>query len=299
MREEMRSRLALAELARAQHGVVGTDQLTGLGHSRTTISREVKAGRLHRVHHGAYSVGHSAISRHGRCLAAVIACGDGALLSHQSAAWLWGLSPVWSNLLCVTANSPRRRRPAITIHSSARLSGSDRERCELIPVTAVPRTLLDFAAANQRSLPRAVQRAERLDLLDLGLLDGLLSRNPGARGAERLRDAISAYREPAFTRSGLERRFLQLVTKAGLPRPSMNFFVAGYELDAYWPRQRFAVELDTFEYHGGRGAFEEDRIRQENLKLAGIEMTRITGSRIGREPAAVMQRLRKLLSMRR
>jgi hypothetical protein len=114
-----------------------------------------------------------------------------------------------------------------------------------------------------------------------------------------LREALRHFRTPAFTRSGLERRFLALVHDADLPRPSINFFVAGYELDAYWPTERFAVELDTYDYHGGHTAFEKDRQRQEDLKLAGIEMTRITGIRMDREPKAVTDRIHRLLTQRR
>jgi hypothetical protein len=170
---------------------------------------------------------------------------------------------------------------------------------EGVPVTAVPRTLLDFAAVDPRYLTRALDRSERLGLLDFGAIDALLSRCAGCRGSARLRQALDLYRLPGFTRSGLERRFLGLVHEAGLPQPSMNFFVAGFELDAYWEPERFAVELDTYDYHGGHSAFEHDRLRQESLKLAGIEMTRITGTRIAREPGVVAERLRRLLLQRR
>jgi len=130
-------------------------------------------------------------------------------------------------------------------------------------------------------------------------IEALLRRSVGFRGVRRLRTALDTFRIPAFTRSGLERRFLKLVSDAGLPRPSTNLFVEGYELDAYWPAERFAVELDTYDYHGGHTAFERDRIRLEELKLAGIEMVRITGARIAREPKAVTDRLRQLLAQRR
>jgi very-short-patch-repair endonuclease len=109
---------------------------------------------------------------------------------------------------------------------------------------------------------------------------------------------LEIHRPAAFTRSGLERRFLNLVRGAGLPQPSTNIFVEGYELDAYWADRRFAVELDTYDYHGSPAAFEADRIRQESLKLVGIEMTRVTGPRLDREPTAVMRRLRQLLHQR-
>jgi very-short-patch-repair endonuclease len=185
------------------------------------------------------------------------------------------------------------------LHSAEALTLADRGTSEGIPVTAIPRTLLDFAAVEPRFLGAALERAQRLGLLDLDAVDDLMSRSRGFRGVARLRRALEIYRVPAFTRSRLERRFLSLVRKAGLPTPSMNFVVAGYELDAYWPAERFAVELDTYDYHGSPAAFERDRIRQEDLKLAGIEIVRVTGARMDREPKAVATRLRRLLAQRR
>jgi hypothetical protein len=158
---------------------------------------------------------------------------------------------------------------------------------------------LDFAAVDPYFLGQALDNARRLGLLSLIEMDELISRSKGFRGVARLRTALEIHRPTAFTRSGLERRFLELVRRVGLPSPSMNLFVEGYELDAYWPDERFAVELDTYDYHGGPIAFEADRVRQESLKLVGIEMVRVTGTRIDREPSAVAKRLRRLLTRRR
>jgi hypothetical protein len=163
----------------------------------------------------------------------------------------------------------------------------------------VPRTLLDVAAtARFERLQRILERTEELRLFDLGPVESVLDRNVGHHGAGRLRRAIALYRPAAFTRSGLERRFLTLVRDAGLPKPSTGFNELGFELDVYWPEQRFAVELDTFETHGTRGAFERDRLRQEELKLAGIEMIRITEDRLDREPGRVIERVARLLAQR-
>jgi predicted transcriptional regulator of viral defense system/very-short-patch-repair endonuclease len=299
MREEPRSHRPIAELAKRQHGIISIWQLAKLGFSKDEISRETSKARLHQIHHGVYAVGHTALSRQGHCAAAVLSCGNGALLSHRSAAWLWGLTKHWPPMVEVTAASPRETRPAIRVHSAAALVSEDESESEGILATAVPRTLLDYAAVEPHFLGGAVERAERLDLLDLIAIDALLKRSRGFRGVARLREALEIYRTPAFTRSRLERRFLALVRSAGLPRPSMTRFVAGYELDAYWPAERFAVELDTYDHHGGHVAFEKDRLRQEDLKLAGIEMTRVTGARLDREPAAVVTRLSRLLSQRR
>ncbi len=159
---------------------------------------------------------------------------------------------------------------------------------------------LERSSTSPRSiLGQALDNAHRLGLLDLIDMDELISRSKGFRGVARLRTALEIHRPGAFTRSGLERRFLDLVRRAGLPQPSMNVYIEEHELDAYWPNERFAVELDTYEHHGSPAAFEADRVRQENLKLAGIEMTRITGVRMDREPTVVVNRLRRLLTQRR
>ncbi|MDQ2630282.1 MAG: hypothetical protein M3Y75_04810 [Actinomycetota bacterium] len=123
-------------------------------------------------------------------------------------------------------------------------------------------------------------------------------RTVGHHGHGRLRQAIALYRPSSFTRSGLEKRFLELLMKAGLPQPRMNFVEHGFELDCYWPEFRFAVELDLFETHGTRAAFERDRKRQEDLLLHGITVTRVTGSRLEREPEKVIERVARLLSAR-
>lgn len=289
----------MAELAARQHGVVSASQLADLGYQPKAISRASQAGRLHRIHRGAYAVGHARLSPHGRQLAAVLACAPGAFLSHDSAGWLWGLLDWRPGSVHVTTISRRHRKSSIRMHR-APLIDEDMATRDGIPVTAVPRNLLDLAATRHRErVPRLVERAEALELFDLAAVDSVLGRFGGHRGAGRLRHAVELYRPPAFTRSQLERRFLDLVREAGLPVPAMNVIVAGYELDAYWERERFAVELDVFETHGTRGAFERDRLRQENLKLSGVEMVRITGRRLDREPDAVIESVGRLLARRR
>jgi hypothetical protein len=245
-------------------------------------------------------VGHRNLSLHGRCLAAVLGGGTGALLSHWSAAWLWGVLSTQPVPVHVTTPIPRRRRAGLQIHRSRTLTEEDHALRDGIPTTSVSRTVLDLAArSRRRRLDRLLQRCEELRILDLPALESVLARNKGHHGAGRLRSALALYETPAFTRSALERRFLGLVRSAGLPTPSMNFNVAGFELDAYWEVERFAVELDVFETHGSRAAFERDRRRDEELKLAAVEVVRITGARLAREPDLVMQRLRTLLGRRR
>lgn len=288
----------LADLATRQHGVVSVRQLAGLGYSRSSVSKATTAGRLHRLHRGVYAVGHMDLSWQSHCLAAVLACAP-ALASHTSAAWLWGVLRNRPGAFHVTTKTRRHPKPYVQLHHG-RLMDEDRAVRDGIPVTSLARTLLDLAAMlPARRLRRAIERSEELRLFDLGPVDSLLARAGGHPGAGRLRRALALYRPSPFTRSGLERRFLELVCEAGLPTPSTSFNELGYELDVYWQAERFAVELDIYETHGSREAFESDRLRQENLKLGGIEMIRVTGPRLDGEPDEVIERVAVLLKRRR
>lgn len=245
-------------------------------------------------------MGYARLSPYGECLAAVLSCSPDALLSHGSAAWLWGITKYGPKPLVVSAPVSRRSRPPIELHRARGLIDEDWALEAGIPVTSVPRTLLDYATTVRFSiLQRGIERAEELRLFDLRRVDGVLARTVGHPGHGTLRRALELYREPVFTRSDLERRFLELAEQAGLPRPSTGFNVAGYELDMFWPEERFAVELDTFGTHGGPGSFEADRLRQEDLMLVDVGMTRVTDRRLAREPQQVVARVAGLLEKRR
>jgi very-short-patch-repair endonuclease len=199
----------------------------------------------------------------------------------------------------VTAPVPRKRRDRIRVHHSRTLADIDRTLERGIPVTSVARTALDLAAVVRfQSLRRLIRRAEELREFDLGGFRSVLARNRGHRGAFPLERALGIYEPPRLTRSELEREFLALIEQAGLPRASTGFNVAGYELDIYWPELRFAVELDVYDTHGAHEPFEEDRRRDEDLKLVGVELTRITGRRLEREPRQVVERISRLLDQR-
>jgi len=290
----------LAALADRQHGVVSIGQLKGLGYSTSAVGRAAESGRLHSIDRSVYAVGHRRLDLHGLCLAAVFTCGPGAVLSHHSAAWLHGLAR-WSPVpLHVTGPVARRPRLPVRIHRTRRLAREDWELVEGIPTSSVPRLLLDLAAAIRfEQLEKMVERSEERGLFDLRAVEDLLARTVGHHGHARLRRAIALYKPSSFTRSGLEKRFLRLVVEAGMPQPHMNYVERGFELDCYWPEYRFAVELDVFETHGTRAAFERDRERQEELLLAGIAMTRVTGPRLEREPDEVIRRVARLLAQRR
>jgi very-short-patch-repair endonuclease len=283
--------------------------LLELGYSEDVLLEWAEARRLLRLHQGVYAVGHRRLSWYSHCWAGVLGAEPNetdevvwpAVASHGSAAYLWGLYRYAPEAIDVTAPIRRRAKRRFRVHFSSILAPEDRGERQGIPVTSVPRTLLDLAIrARPDRLERLLERAEELELLDVAAVEALLGRAGGHRGRGRLARALAAYRpEPSFTRSRFERQFRHRVTAAGIPEPSMNLNVEGYELDAYWPDLRFAVELDLFETHGTRAAFERDRLRQEELKLVGIEMIRVTRPRFLREPEAVIANLAALLQRRR
>jgi very-short-patch-repair endonuclease len=264
------------------------------------VEKAVAGGRWHRLHQGVYAVGHTNLSLHGHCLAAVLASGPNALLSHYSAGWLLGLSSTRPVPIHVTTPLPRKRRGAVRIHRSRTLIDDDRALEEGIPVTSVARTALDLAAIIRfRNLRRLIRRSEELSVFDLADFRSILTRNQGHRGAAPLSRALAIYEPPRLTRSEFEREFAVRAKQMGLPVFATNFNEGGYELDVYWPELRFAVELDVYETHGGHESFEEDRRRDEDLKLAGIELSRVTGPRFEGEPRQVMKRVARLLDQRR
>jgi Transcriptional regulator, AbiEi antitoxin len=210
------------ELATDQHGVVSTRQLATIGYTRSSASKAHGVGRLRRIHRGVYAVGHERLSWEARCMGAVLACSP-AIASHLSAAWLWDLLRTRPTTFHLTAPTKRRSRLGIFVHS-ADLPEVDVAEVDGIPVTALARTMLDSALIlDPERLARMIERAEHLKVFDLRAVESLLRRAPRHRGQGPFVEALAIYRdEPAFTRSGLERRFARLVRSADLSRPSMT-----------------------------------------------------------------------------
>lgn len=284
----------MAELARSQHGVVARHQLLALGLGPDAIDRRNAAGRLHALHRGVYAVGHSRVDTGGRWIAAVLACGSGALLSHRSAAALWDLAPLPAGDIDVTARR-RRARPGIAMHG-ARVDPRDRTELDGIPVTAVARTLVDLAQViDSRRLRRAFEQAERLQLLDLEAVSRLRERSRNRRGAKAVGRLLDERFDVPETRSELERRFLDLCRGANIPPPAVNVQIEGLEVDMVWPQQQLVVELDGFAFHHTRAAFERDRARDAILQLAGYRVLRLTSRQLQTDPAAVAETVRALL----
>jgi very-short-patch-repair endonuclease len=285
-------------LAARQHGVLAVWQLLAAGLSRRAISTLVARGWLRPAHRGVYLVGpiHGPLAR---LMAAVMAVGDGAFLSHRSAAELWGLGPAIAGSVAVTCvGREARSRDGIRVHHVARLATSDVTRHHEIPVTGPGRTLLDLATRIGRlHLGRAAEQAEVLELLQGDWLDPLLARNPRHRGARALRDVICADDAPAMTRSEAERRLLELVRAARLQAPEVNQRLHGYEVDFSWPARKLVVEVDGWAYHSSRGSFERDRRRDADLARQGWRVIRLTWTLLTREPEAVVALLAQALAV--
>jgi very-short-patch-repair endonuclease len=288
---------AIVRLAARQHGVVARGQLFALGFGRGAIANRLARGRLHRVHPGVYAVGRPDLPPGGMWAAAVLACGPDAVLSHRSAAALWGLHPGEASRVDVTAPGRRRRnRPGIQLHQPRALDANERTVRLGIPITTVARTLLDLAGVvPPRRIRQAFDQAERLGLLDLTAVEALLARAKRSKGIGVLRALVRECTEPPDTRSELEEKFVELCREHNLPLPAMNCVVASHTVDALWPRQRLVVELDGFAFHRSREAFESDRARDADLQLAGYRVIRVTVRRLERESVALVSSLRSLL----
>lgn len=270
-----------------------------LGLSRDAIQGRIDRGSLHRLYRGVYAVGHRRLTLRGRWMAAVLAGGPDALLSHRSAAALWELRPPPSGPIDVTVPGRRRRGHAgIRIHNVRALHDDDRTTVDGIPVTAVHRTLLDVAEhARPQQLRLALEAADRRELLDGRTLEALCLRSRGRHGISPLRAAFAALRGPApWTQSELERAFLALIREAGLPEPQANVIVEGFLVDLWWPDQRLVVEIDSYEFHKGRKRFDGDRLRDTKLQLAGCRVLRVTQPRIEPDPSELLKDVTRALS---
>lgn len=292
----------IGKLAERQHEVVARAQLLDLGVGSRAIENRLAEGRLHRVHRGVYAVGHRLLSAEGLWMAAVLVGGRDAVLSHRSAAALWGMRPSAHALAEVTVPCRRHARPRVKLHRAS-LPRDEVTVLRGIPVTTAPRTLLDLAAVlERRQVERAVHEAEVLRLVDLLSLEDLVARYPRRRGTAMIRAILAAGRiGSTITRSELEDRFLDFLDRAGLQRPEVN---AGLQLrddwieaDCVWHAQRLVVELDGHAVHGTRRAFERDRERDRTLQANGWQVVRITWRQLHDDPGALAADLRGLLAV--
>jgi very-short-patch-repair endonuclease/predicted transcriptional regulator of viral defense system len=287
----------VAAVATRQHGVVARHQLVTLGLSLDAIDHRVESGRLLRLHRGVYAVGHRKLSGLGFWTAAVLAAGPGAVLSHRSAGALWRVREWSSRRVDITVPRRRRSRDGLVLHET-RLPPDERDEHEGIPVTTPARTLLDLAAVlDEHQLARACERAEALRLTSPTTLQELLDRYPKRPGTPAIRRLIEEGRiVPVTTANDFERRLLTLLDVEDLPEPLVNQPLGHIRPDFRWPEHRLIVELDGFETHGTRAAFERDRARDRALTAQGWRVVRITKRQLDDAPDEVAAQLRTLLT---
>lgn len=290
-----RQRSALArELAVNQHGVVARRQLLGLGFTRSAIGQRLDTGRLHRVHRGVYAVGRAELSDHGRWMAAVLSAGEGAVLSHRSAGELWGiLAPAPGSAHVSVPGPGGRRRADVIIHRRANLGPSEVTRRDRIPVTSVASTLIDLAAVLPARLARAVNDADRLRLIDPERLREMVDQSPRRPGVGILR-ALLDRRTFVLTDSELERRFLPIARRAGLPLPLTQTEVNGFRVDFFWPDLGLVVETDGLTYHRTPEQQARDRERDQVHTAAGLTCLRFTNGQVRDRSGWVEATLRRV-----
>jgi very-short-patch-repair endonuclease len=276
--------------------VLSVTQLRELGVERGAVAKAVRAGRLHRVHRGVYAVGHPVLRVEGQRLAAVLACGPGAVLSHRSAASHWDLLATDRVGIDVTAPRSRQGVPGIRLHTSRSLDAQDTTNHAGIPITTVARTLLDLAATTRaEQLERALAQAMHLRLYDQRAIDDVIVRSNGHRGTKVLKQATR--QEPKLTKGKWEARMLRLVRGARLPDPICNRPLHAPDHgeckpDFYWPAHNLIVETDGWESHGTLAAFRSDRAKDAALTAAGYRVVRFTWDT---HDATIVRRLKALL----
>ena len=289
---------AIRRLAEGQYGVVTRAQLSELGLGSDAIDHRLRVGRLCAVHRGVYSIaGRRLLTRNGHWLAAVLACGPGAVLSHHAAAALWGIRR-GSRIEVTVPRGGRNSRRGIRLHW-ANLPDDETTTHDRIPTTTVPRTLLDLSAVLQRDeLRGALRQAEQLRLTDPLWLGDLILRYPRKPGIPILKAVVEeAQKGLNIVRSELEERFQAFLLNAGLPLPISNMLIEGIEVDCIWPAERLIVELDSRAHHDLPHAFEADRARDRRLEAAGWRVVRVTWRQLHDTPAELAADLRALLGL--
>jgi very-short-patch-repair endonuclease len=297
--ERERSQRAWA-LAKRQHAVVTRQQLLGLGYSRQAIEHRLRSGRLYAVRTGVYAVGRAELSDYGRWMAAVLACGGGAVLSHSSAAALWRIGFEHRSQIELSLPSPfQRRRPGIRIHRRPSLELCDVTREYGIPCTAPVQTLIDMSLRlNRAGVERMINEADKYNLTNPPQLREALDARIGEPGVAKLRHILDR-RTFRLTKEELERRFLPLARQAGLPTPLTGQLVNEFEVDFYWPDLGLVVETDGLRYHRTPSEQARDRLRDQAHTAAGLTPLRFTHEQVRYEPdhvLAVLQATAEILT---
>ena len=296
---------AIAELARLQHGVVARWQLADAGVGKRAIQRRLASGRLHQLHSGIYAVGYKRVPKQGWWMAAVLSTGAAAVLSHHSAAALWGLRNYSERAVEVVAPHKSTSSKYVRRHAS-HLRADERTVVEGIPVTTVPRTIFDLAAVEPLDVVKKLLREmEFRELWDALSLRDLVERYPGRRGIRKVTTAIEGLKDEPVgeQKNPLEERFAPFLRRHRLPLPRFNdpITLGGKicEVDCHWPQLRRIVELDGWQGHKGRAAFREDKARDRKLVVAGYSVVHFTWNQLDDEPAEIASDLESFLQVDR
>jgi hypothetical protein len=293
---------AIVAFARTRHGVVTTRELGAFGLGPAAVSRRAAEGRLFRQHRGVYSVGRPDLTPAGHRMAAVLACGPKAVLSHRSSAAQHGLLMDGRQIDDVTIPGRKSRpRRNIRVHSSTTLTAPDTTTVDAIPCTSIARTLVDLGDHEpRRVVERALDQAETHGVFDLAAIEDVLRRVGPRRASGVLWRLLAGLGEPTLTDRELEELFLALIRQAGLPEPAVNAWITGdgwaYKADFLWRAERLVVETDSRAFHSDRRAFEHDRLRDQRLTLAGFTVVRFTWRQLVQEPERVRGVVRDLLA---
>lgn len=293
--------VAIAELADRQHGVVARQQLVEIGVGRGAIEKRLARRILVPLHRGVYAFGHRQLRIEGRWLAAVLAAGPGAALSHRDAAALHGMRKAPESKRASVTTSAKVRAAGLWVFPRRALHEEDRAVVRGIPVTSPARTLVDLAPMlTAGQLAATLGETDRRGLLDTAEVERALRRTKGrhGQGHARLRAALDAHKRhgAALVRSELEERFLDLVLAAGLPWPRLNAPLKGFQVDALWPAERVVVELDGWAHHKEREQAARDRDKTNRLQVAGYLVLRFLHGDIVGRPAEVAAAIRDALA---
>jgi very-short-patch-repair endonuclease len=282
-----KTRQSIWQLASEQHGVVTRSQLLDRGVSRNAIEHRLARGRLHRVRQGVYAVGRRQLTRYGRWMAAVLSCGDGAALSHETAAALWGMHPAPATIH-VSVCTNKQRQAGIMLHRRSLL---DVTRHHNIPVTPPAFTIVDIAPGLTRDeLEHAINQADNGGLITPYDLRAAVDAMPPRPGTAVVRDVLDR-QTFRLTQSALERRFIPLAINAGLDPPLTQQWVNGFRVDFYWPDLNLVVETDGLRYHRTPAQQAVDRRRDQAHAAAGTERLRFTHGQVAYESAHVTNTL--------
>jgi very-short-patch-repair endonuclease len=289
---------AIGEIAGRQENLITRDQVLSLGVGRGAIEHRVAIGRWQRLHRCIYLIGSAPPTLSARARAAALALGDGAVVSHRTAAVVWGLLPPANEEPHVTV--PARnvgRRDGLRIHRVRRLPEEEVTIRHGIPLTTPARAICDLAATEPlRDVESALAEARIHRLATDRQINAVIQRAPTRPGAPIIRSFLEAEDDSGYTRSKAERRLRDLIHQANLDRPLFNEPLLGYVVDALWPKQRLIVEVDGYTYHSHRAAFERDRRRDQQLIAAGYRVIRVTWIQLRDRPIETITTIAQALA---